>query len=343
MKTSVSVRKAYAFTLVELLVVIAVIGILIGLLLPAVQAAREAARRMKCQNNLRQIGLAMHTYHDALNTFPPGKVSDLQPAFDTGGSPILDTWTGEQVWLDRANLFGWGALILPFIEAANVQDLVDFNQKAYSGDDTAGNIRAGQTLLPFYLCPSDKNRAPRQLSYYNLDKYNSDWGCYGLEEILKLAPSHYAGIVTEKISDYGQQTLADGFTLAHDELGVLLLTRSVGMNEITDGLSNTLMITEAASYENAEPAAYDNGSWMMGTNVFRKTAAAINYRPRCTHFKSGTLDFSCAECSRYQYETRSRHPGGAYALRCDGSVVFLSEQMEMNVLAAAITRARSDK
>ena len=342
MKTRVSLRKVCAFTLVELLVVIAIIGILIGLLLPAVQAAREAARRMKCQNNLKQIGLAMQTYHDALATFPPGKVSDLRPAFDSGGDPILDAWSGEQVELDQANLFGWGALILPYIEAANVQDLVDFKSKVYDGDDTTGNVKAGQTLLAFYLCPSDKNRAPRQVSYYNLDKYNSAWGCYGLEEILKLAPSHYAGIVTEKISDFGKAVEADGFTLAHDELGVLLLTRSVAMNEITDGLSNTLMVTEAASYEQAEPATYDNGSWMMGTNVFRKTTAPINYRPRCSHFESGTLDFTCAECSRYQYETRSRHPGGAHALRCDGSVTFLSEQMGLNVLAAAMTRDRGE-
>src|SRR5574344_2087970 len=87
------------FTLVELLVVIAIIGILIGLLLPAVQAAREAARRMSCSNNIRQIGLAMHNYHDALKTFPPGKITDPQADFS-----------------DKGNYFGWAALLLPFCE-----------------------------------------------------------------------------------------------------------------------------------------------------------------------------------------------------------------------------------
>ena len=312
-------KKIGAFTLVELLVVIAIIGILIGLLLPAVQAAREAARRMSCQNNLKQIGLAFHNYHDTLSTFPPGKISDIQ----SDGS-------------DRGNYFGWGGLILPFIEAKNVQDLVDFKEKVYNEP----NKTAGKTLLKFYLCPSDKDREIREIPYYNPDVLDENG--WSKLEMIELAPSHYAGIVTEKISDYGRETLADGWTLAHDELGVILLTRSVGMNEILDGLSNTLMITEASSYENSSPKTYDNGSWIMGTNVFRKTTAPVNYRPKCAHFDSGTLDFSCSQCSAYQYETRSRHPGGAHALACDGSVRFLSENMEMKTLASAMTRNRGD-
>ena len=331
-----------AFTLVELLVVIAIIGILIGLLLPAVQAARETARKIKCQNNLKQIGLAMHTYHDIQKTLPPGKVSDLRPAFDENQQPIVDAMTGDQVKLDRANLFGWGALILPFMESANVQKLVDFKKKVYDGDNTTGNIKAGQTLLPVYLCPSERNREVREVSYWNMDKFNTAWQCYGVEEILRFAPSHYAGIVTEKISDYGKAVLSDGYSLAHDELGVLLLTRAVTFSEILDGLSNTILVTEAASYENKIPKTYDNGSWIVGTNVFRKTNAPINYRPHCVHFNRGTLDFSCTDCSRYQYEMRSPHSGGAYTLFCDGSVRFLSDQMQIDALAAAITRARGE-
>ena len=317
--------KHSGFTLVELLVAIAIIGVLIGLLLPAVQSARETSRRISCQNNLRQIGLAMHHYHDALGTFPPGKISDIGP----------DS-------LDRGNLFGWGALILPFIEAKNVQSLIDFSQKAYSGDENSGNIHAGQTLLPFYLCPSDRNRDVRHISYYNLDKYNDLWGCYGLEEILLLAPSHYAGIVTETISEYGGQRESDGYTLKNDELGVILLTRATKAEQITDGLSHTLMITEASSYETSSPPVYDNGSWMMGTNIYRKSSAPINYRPKCRHFESGTFDYSCSECCRYQYETRSFHPGGVNALRCDGSVLFIPEATSLDVLAASITKDRGE-
>ncbi|MBP5621580.1 MAG: DUF1559 domain-containing protein, partial [Thermoguttaceae bacterium] len=120
-----------AFTLVELLVVIAIIGILIGLLLPAVQAAREAARRMSCSNNVRQIGLSFHNYHDTLQTFPPGKLTDVK----SDGT-------------DAGNYFGWAALLLPFCEQQNVRQLVDFKQKVY----TEENQKAGQTQIPMYLC-----------------------------------------------------------------------------------------------------------------------------------------------------------------------------------------------
>ena len=310
------------FTLVELLVVIAIIGILIGLLLPAVQAARESARKMKCANNLKQIGLSFHTYHNSLQTFPPGKISDEQP----DGT-------------DKANLFGWGALILPYCEAAPVQDLVDFNEKAY----TEENQKAGQTLLQFYLCPTDADREIREVLYYNPDKY---WA----EEKLKLAPTHYAGIVTETISNYGKETESDGYTLKHDELGVLLLKKSVKICDIKDGLSHTILTAEASSYETASPKTYDNGSWLMGTNIFRKNGKPINFRPACEHFQKGTWywldpnwDYSnTCDCSFYQYDFRSMHHGGANALFCDGSVRFLTEQIDMNALAAAITRARGE-
>ncbi|MDO4586635.1 MAG: DUF1559 domain-containing protein [Planctomycetia bacterium] len=312
-KTPVKLAHFKAFTLVELLVVIAIIGILIGLLLPAVQAAREAARRMSCSNNLRQIGLAMHIYHDAMQTFPPGKISDVQ----TDGANI-------------GNYFGWGALILPFCEQQNVQNLVDFKQKVY----TEQNVIAGASLLSIYLCPSDSDRQIRKVDYYNPDH---SWNI----EQLELAPSHYGGIITEKISDFGSAT-SDGWTLIHDELGVILETRAVSIAEIKDGTSNTIMIAEASSYEKGNPKTYDNGSWIIGTNIFRKTTAPVNYKPKCSHFSAGTFDWGCSQCSQYQYEIRSQHPGGAFALACDGSVHFLAETIDMSLLAALITRSGNE-
>ena len=301
------------FTLVELLVVIAIIGILIGLLLPAVQAAREAARRMSCSSNMRQLGIAALNYSDTIGSFPPGKLSE----------PRADG-------TDAGNYFGWGALLLPFCEQQNVQNLVDFKEKVYSET----NQKAGQTRLPLFLCPSDGDVEVRSVDYYNPDK---GWAL----EQLKLAPSHYAGIVTEKISEYGSAT-TDGWTLAHDELGVLLESRSVRLAEITDGTSNTLLVVEASSYEVGSPKTYDNGSWIVGTNIFRKTKAPINYRPTCSHFGGGNFDWSCSECSAYQYEARSRHPSGINALFCDGSCRFISATVDMDAFAAAITRNRGE-
>ncbi len=119
------------FTLVELLVVIAIIGILVGLLLPAVQAAREAARRTTCLNNLKQIGLAIHQYHEATNHIPTGWLSK-QPE-------------GEPGW-------GWATLTLPYVEQANLRKLVDTGKHI---DDPA-NDRARVRSLAFHYCPSDE-------------------------------------------------------------------------------------------------------------------------------------------------------------------------------------------
>lgn len=118
-------NRRSAFTLVELLVVIAIIGILIALLLPAVQAAREAARRMQCTNNLKQMGLALHNYHNSMKSFPYG----------AGGG---GTW------------WSWSALILPYIEQAGAHEKINFN---YSYNTTQ-NADAIKTFFPFYQCPS---------------------------------------------------------------------------------------------------------------------------------------------------------------------------------------------
>src|SRR6266852_2903879 len=107
------VRIRLGFTLIELLVVIAIIGVLIGLLLPAVQKARESANRMKCQNNLKQIGLALHNYHDTYKAFPPGYRASV---------PYTDGAT------DTGPGWGWAAFILPYIEQNNVSRQLDFNE-----------------------------------------------------------------------------------------------------------------------------------------------------------------------------------------------------------------------
>jgi prepilin-type N-terminal cleavage/methylation domain-containing protein/prepilin-type processing-associated H-X9-DG protein len=122
-----------AFTLIELLVVIAIIGTLIGLLLPAAQKVRETASRMSCQNNLKQIGLALHDYHDANRCFPPGYRASAP--YSDGATDTTPDW-------------GWGAYILPYVEQDSVYRQLNFNQPVQ-------NSPAVQTMVKMYLCPSD--------------------------------------------------------------------------------------------------------------------------------------------------------------------------------------------
>ena len=152
------------FTLIELLVVIAIIGVLIGLLLPAVQAAREAARRTQCVNNLKQIGLAIHGYHDSFACFPAGG------------------WIATPIAPQNRDMnMGWSAAILPWLEQKPLADSLNFSLPYNS----AANSTAGYTVLQVYLCPSEPrktywNRAPGDLFDFADNDYGGMYGPRGL-------------------------------------------------------------------------------------------------------------------------------------------------------------------
>jgi prepilin-type N-terminal cleavage/methylation domain-containing protein/prepilin-type processing-associated H-X9-DG protein len=151
-----------AFTLIELLVVIAIIALLIGLLVPAVQKVREAAARAQCQNNLKQIGLALHSYHDAHHVFPPGYRTSTP--YKDGGTDTVPGW-------------GWAAFLLPHLEQGNVYRQLNFNQPMQ-------NSPAIQTMVTLYLCPSDMTPAA---AFTVLDGFGNT--------VCLAAPSSYAACV----------------------------------------------------------------------------------------------------------------------------------------------------
>jgi prepilin-type N-terminal cleavage/methylation domain-containing protein len=197
-----------AFTLVELLVVIAIIGILIAMLLPAVQMAREAARAAQCKNNLRQLGLALHHYHDVFKRLPPGWIAD-EPE-------------GVPGW-------GWTVGLLPFLEQQNVEQTIVKTQAIAA----PVNQQARETVLAILRCPSDGEDDVFEIGGGGTSDPNVDVGT----PLFKIARSNYIGVFgTIEIED--SPSMSDG-TFYHNS--------RVKFADVKDGLSNTLVIGERNS------------------------------------------------------------------------------------------------
>ena len=203
--------RGRGFTLVELLVVIAIIGVLVALLLPAIQAAREAARRTQCQNNLKQIGLALQNFHDTFNKIPPARWN--------GGSP------------------GWAALIMPFMEAGNQYALWNFDE-GYRHDD---NQLARETIVSAYFCPT---RTREEL--LSKDVFGNPSGCLGdyagslgFDKIkLDLSPAD------PNFEDHDTGGVIIQPRTMWSDPPVRRWTSDISFKNITDGTSNTMFIGE---------------------------------------------------------------------------------------------------
>jgi prepilin-type N-terminal cleavage/methylation domain-containing protein/prepilin-type processing-associated H-X9-DG protein len=285
-------------TLVELLVVIAIIAVLIGLLLPAVQKVREAANRMACANNLKQLGLALHNFHDAHGKFPPGQVS--------GG--LLEAGVTQAV------NHGWGPFFLPFIER---QDLADRYHWDVNVSDPA-NRPVGSTQLKIFQCPSaepDRFYTAGPVSAYGGKSACGDY-----------APTWYvdAILVGEGLIDRAGN-------------GVLQPNHMTRLSEITDGMSQTILLTEDAGrprqWRMGRPGpdqTVQGGPWAAFNSgiILQGSTADGSQRP-------GPCAINCTN----EREVYSFHPGGANAVFADGHVHFLKAGMSIRVLAALVTRA----
>ncbi|MEX0792073.1 MAG: DUF1559 domain-containing protein [Pirellulaceae bacterium] len=289
-----ALQRRPAFTLVELLVVIAIIGVLVALLLPAVQQAREAARRMQCSNNVKQIGLALHNYHDTFNTFPPGELT-----------------------LSR---IGPLALLLPQIEQGALHDQLS-TAGAFIGRNTGtpplwqeipaiistGNVPLAKTVISGYQCPSDPSPE------LNERLRSTDSGSF--------ARANYVGVYTAVTYNTAGVKSADRLATFHPE-------SKVGFRNIIDGTSNTVVMVER------EARTPHNGSLWIGWHDLPgpiNNSYQFMVRVRMNRVSS---DFEYPINGTSAYAASSAHPGGAQFLRGDGSVAFLPETIDLRTYAA---------
>jgi prepilin-type N-terminal cleavage/methylation domain-containing protein/prepilin-type processing-associated H-X9-DG protein len=311
-----------AFTLIELLVVIAIIAILIGLLLPAVQKVREAANRMKCQNNLKQIGLALHNYEGARGTFPPGGV----------GCPT-GIWYGDSWWVPLLPYLEQDALYQKYDKTGNASGTryqstgwiaIDFDWAANGYNRTLLN----GFVLPLGKCPSSP--IPPHATYTQAPT-------------LKIFVSDYAGISGS--SDHPTTFTSNGGFYDVGMVssgGVLIPKLGVRVNQITDGTSNTMVVGEQSDYcflangTKADCRSSCNTGFSMGLAA---TFSSTSSEPRIFNMttvryrisKDASLAHSGGQCGANS-PLQSAHIGGVNVLFADGSIHFLAQSIDIGTL-----------
>jgi len=292
------------FTLVELLVVIAIIGILVALLLPAVQAAREAARRAQCTNNLKQLGIAMHNYHDIYKTLPVGAYSCC--------------WGT------------WKVAVLPYIEQLNLrQQYVDYNKYGFPVDNARYssplNRFAVTQRVPGFQCPSDTPNPNTFIAGITSDNYAVNYGNTGLGQQTNLNGVKFGG---SPFRDYGSKTVP---AVAH------------GFQDIRDGLSNTMLVAEVLQGIGRDLRGFSWWGDASGFEAYLTpnsflpdviyTPYYCNNQPEqdlpCTGIPTATQPS--------MYASRSRHAGGVQMATCDGSTHFVTDAINYMIWQYAAT------
>jgi prepilin-type N-terminal cleavage/methylation domain-containing protein/prepilin-type processing-associated H-X9-DG protein len=304
-----------AFTLIELLVVIAIIAVLIALLLPAVQAAREAARRTQCTNNLKQIGLGLHNYHDEMGVFPPGLIARLDPStYDNAGPG-----------------WGWASMILPQLEQPAVYNAINFVLPV----ELVDNATARLTKINTFMCPSDAFFLPT-FTVVDASTSNTTLGT----PICDVASSNYVACVgSGDPSSLYPYSPTDDPPGRDNGNGLFFRNRSVQIADILDGTSQTIAVGEKS--QNLARATW--------TGAITNAAVPITFLQAEDGLSpeggdalviahTGELD---GPNSRPAHADQfwSLHPGGAQFLFADGSVRFLKEKRPLPIFQAMATRA----
>jgi len=323
-------RNAHrGFTLIELLVVIAIIAILIALLLPAVQQAREAAHRTQCKNQMKQLGLALHNYHDTNNTFPIGTRAPVSAP-------------------------NWRIAVLPYLEETALYNQLDINSQATVGGfssrredngtygyGTGPNALLADKQVPGWNCPSSRlnTKASGQSPTYNNAEKGQTHDYVGI-----------AGASPQPGGAAGACSAVTGYGGIICENGMLYPNFVTRMRDVTDGTSLTMIVGEQSGVVgNQDIRASYHGGWAGFTTAGRPSAmtgspwGAGVTTVRYPINADLTICNGTSGCNTtYDLNTTlsSFHPGGTHGLLCDGSVRFLSQNMDMGILL--MLSARSD-
>ncbi len=311
-------KRARAFTLVELLLVIAIVGLILGLILPAVQAARSTARRLHCSNSMRQIGLALHLYHEVTGKFPASKwgIENASDKYKRVKHHVL-------------------SFILPYMEAQALYSQIDFSR---DWSDPA-NDAATQVHLPMYHCPA----SPRRDHYGNQQYFVSDYAV--AEEIQKsrdkIKPLFDSGTVSPRKNLHGilQPPLVpvyEGATVIHN-----MMSRTVTMVSVKDGLSNTMLFEECA----ARPFRYGQYRREIAVSPQARPLTGADWASNLSPFyileSCGGDNMQLFNCTNNN-EIYAFHVGGANFVFGDNAVRFLTEIIHPEVFISLFTAAAGD-
>jgi prepilin-type N-terminal cleavage/methylation domain-containing protein len=334
---SARLRRCYAFTLIELLVVIAIIAVLIALLLPAVQQAREAARRTQCKNNMKQIGLALHNYHDVANCFPPASCFE---SYSMGGTTM---------WVH----------IMPYIDQANVWNRVNHNRYLYNVSRTDPDAVAANAIIPIYYCPS--TNATKTYNYFGYAGTSFSANDHGMVEYMMIGgsdrcPAGSFGFPSPQPAGQCDPLIVQrGSAGPISGLGTFLYTRChknqaiIRISSIKDGTSNTMGIGEYSGtttgqnltvyggYGDDAPGPYILAENFAGSSDrgcgFNYLVRTIGPPPNARWFYNSHMSNGDVRNVVGPFHTaalHSQHTGGIHILLMDGSARFLSENVDLN-------------